>query len=149
MRSARSIVILVAVSILGACSDDTPAGVEADRELADAVDVGQAFRLPVGHRARVGDDGLVIGFRGVLEDSRCPTDVDCVWAGDAAVALTLAVGRAGTRTVTLHTSVEPRAQTVGDLVVRLTGLTPEPHTRRPIDPDSYVASVIVERREDR
>lgn len=145
MRTVRSIVILLAVSVLGACSDDTPVTVETDRELANAVEVGEAFRLAVGDRARIGDDGLGVGFRGVRQDSRCPTDVECVWAGDAAVALTVAVGRAAPRTVTLHTHQAPRATRAEGLVLRVVSLAPEPVSTRRIAPDDYVVTLIAER----
>lgn len=146
MRDARSIPALLALLVLFACSDDTPAGADSRGELASSVEIGETFRLSPGQRARVGDDGLVIGFRGVRQDSRCPVDVDCVWSGDAAVAVSVAVGRAGPRTVTLHTDLEPRAVPIGELVLRLVGLDPEPVSTRRIDPAEYVALLVVEPR---
>ena len=42
-------------------------------------------------------------FVGVTEDSRCPTDVQCVWAGNCAVRLDVTTGR-GVQPVTLNTA---------------------------------------------
>lgn len=50
-------------------------------------DLGEVFVLEVGAHAMV--DGHTIRFDSVLEDSRCPTDVDCVWEGRATVSLAL------------------------------------------------------------
>lgn len=142
MREARSILPLLLVAF--ACSGGTPSGVEVGGEFVGSLDVGETFRLGVGQRVRVGDDGLVIGFRGVREDSRCPVDVTCVWAGDAAVALTLAIGRAGSRTATLHTHLEPRAVRAAGLIVRVVDLAPEVVSTRRIDPADYVVTLVAE-----
>lgn len=145
MRDLRSIPALLALLVLFACSDDTPAGADSRGELANSVEVGETFRLSPGQRVAVGDDGLVVGFRGVRDDSRCPTDVECVWSGDAAVVVSVAVGRAASRTITLHTDLEPRAARIGELALRLVSLAPEPVSTRRIEPGAYVAALVVER----
>lgn len=145
MRDIRWIVPLLAFLLVSACGGGTPAGTDSRGELASSVEVGEAFRLAPGQRVGVGDDGLVVGFHGVRQDSRCPVDVACVWSGDAAVALTVAVGRAARRTVTLHTDLEPRTARIDGLALRLVGLAPAPVSTARIDPDAYVATLVVER----
>jgi hypothetical protein len=44
---------------------------------------GKEFTLPLGKTAAVGDDTLTFKFVDVLEDSRCPSGVECVQAGQA------------------------------------------------------------------
>ena len=41
------------------------------------------FVLGVGEHQKIND--VEITFLKVLEDSRCPSDVDCVWAGEAKI----------------------------------------------------------------
>lgn len=146
MRDLPRTAPFLAFLVVFACSGDTPAGGELRGELASSVEVGEAFRLAPGQRVGVGDDGLIVGFRGVRQDSRCPVDVDCVWSGDAAVALTVAVGRASPRTITLHTDEEPGATRIGRLVLRLVDLAPDPVSTARIDPGAYVVTLVVERR---
>ena len=45
------------------------------------VPLGSEFTLAPGETALVGDDGLLVTFESVTEDSRCPMDAICVWAG--------------------------------------------------------------------
>lgn len=45
------------------------------------------IRVPLGEEAIL--KGTTIRFDKVLQDNRCPTSVDCVWAGQAIVQLTL------------------------------------------------------------
>jgi hypothetical protein len=44
---------------------------------------GQEFTLPVGKTASIADENLSIKFVEVTADSRCPSDVVCVQAGEA------------------------------------------------------------------
>jgi hypothetical protein len=110
-----------------------------------AVPLDRDFRLSVGERAEVGDDGLAITLREVPEDSRCPIDVDCVWEGDAAVVLEVAIGRRAADRIALHTTLEPRSLIHGGYEIRLVGLAPAPLAGRPIPAGEYVATLSVRR----
>ena len=46
----------------------------------------QDFILHVGQRAKL-DGVFTIAFKSVLNDSRCPINVTCVWAGNGRVEL--------------------------------------------------------------
>ena len=43
--------------------------------------LGEEFVLAFGHSASLEGVGLTIRFIEVTEDSRCPEEVECVWAG--------------------------------------------------------------------
>lgn len=62
----------------------------------DKVDTPQiAIRIPLGETINL--DGVQITFAEVLEDSRCPRTVECVWAGRAKVKVI--VQKAGSEAV--------------------------------------------------
>ena len=44
--------------------------------------------IPLGGSVELSTRGVGISFDRVVEDSRCPADVVCIWAGKATVALT-------------------------------------------------------------
>jgi hypothetical protein len=44
---------------------------------------GEEFALPLGKTAAVGDDNLTFMFVDVISDSRCPSGVECIQAGEA------------------------------------------------------------------
>ncbi len=54
---------------------------------ATALDV--PFVLKAGETALITNQGIELGFIEILEDSRCPTDVVCIWAGRAVVLVSL------------------------------------------------------------
>lgn len=53
------------------------------------VHLNEEFSLSIGQSAIITGEHLEIGFRKVAEDSRCPKDVTCVWAGRVACQIEL------------------------------------------------------------
>ena len=80
-------------------------GVDAYRASLDANEA--PFRVPGTVTARLGEEVQIGDIRmrpiEVLEDSRCPIDVTCVWAGR--VRVRVAVGGAGAPVMELNQSV--------------------------------------------
>jgi hypothetical protein len=97
--------------------------------------------------------GEWIRFVGVAQDSRCPTQVRCVWQGDAAVVVESALvsdrARGEVRLDTLHTTTSGGPGTGPDIVelgifeLRLVSLTPYPETPGSIRPAEYVATFLI------
>jgi len=105
----------------------------------------QPFDLKVSEVVTL--QGLKITFEGVSEDSRCPTGVQCVWAGDAAVTFTLEKSPAAALQCTLHTNGRFQRQTDYDtFTVRLEDLKPYPKQDAAIAPGDYRATLVVLRR---
>jgi len=44
--------------------------------------LGQEFSLAMGQQASMTGESLGIRFEAVVGDSRCPQDVNCIWAGE-------------------------------------------------------------------
>ena len=110
------------------------------------VSVNEDFDLPVGATAEIDGGALSLTFVKVAEDSRCPTGVQCVWAGNGAVALTVAPSTAAMYSVTLHTTLTPNVAVVGPYQVSLVGLKPYPKQGSTIPGGSYIATLRVVKR---
>lgn len=48
---------------------------------SDEVSIGEDFSLHIGQSASIRGEELRIKFLEVVEDSRCPTGVTCIWEG--------------------------------------------------------------------
>lgn len=125
--------------MLLACGGVTAAG------RVPAVPLGQDFVLEVGQTVLVEGAGFGITFVAVTEDSRCPVDVTCVWAGNATVELKVSISDAVDTTVTLNTDLEPRATTIGRHELRLVALAPVPRSDVRIAPGDYTATLRVDK----
>ncbi len=113
-------------------------------ETAIVAEPGVEFSLPVGETALLNGNGPRITFRQVSEDSRCPTDVTCVWAGDAKIELT--ISRNGSDDTKVVSLTPPNDETSsGDVRIRFVGLAPVPRQADAGKPKAYVAQLVVSR----
>jgi hypothetical protein len=144
MKRVSSQVFLIAAVVAGCSSATTEPLSSNPSEAVVAAERGQTFELRPGQTARVGDGGLLVGFRGVGTDSRCPTDVQCVWSGDAALNIAVTIGRMAWTSLQLHTDVEPRSATFRDYTITVVSLRPAPHSESRIRPQDYVVTLRVE-----
>lgn len=100
--------------------------------------------LAIGQELLVESAGLTLRFVKVEDDSRCPVDVTCVWAGDATVHLEARAKGVSPSALALHVAPE-RGQSaqVDRYVVTLVRLTPQPRSDKPISPTDYRAEISV------
>lgn len=138
----------VAVAALGVAVAGCQSGPQAR---ADSVAVlGEAFTVAGGEQVTISDIPLRLRFTEVLEDSRCPTEVECVWTGQARVAVSVEQGADAPATVEFNTNPAPgqnrQAVDVGGFTVSLRQLKPYPRT--PDDATAladYQATMVVQR----
>ncbi len=126
-----------------------PAIVAASQE-PSSTELGLEFTLAPGQSADIGSDDLRITFDGVLGDSRCPSDVTCVWAGEAISAVTLRQG--GTvlgQTNLILPDAERSSDNLGSYRVTAVQLNPYPNTENgPIRAEDYRLTLVVEKLPD-
>ena len=107
--------------------------------------LGQEFNLRVGQQAAVEGMGFRIRFASVVNDSRCPTDVTCVWAGNAEV-LIAAEASGSSASLKLNTQGGDNFPNEGkhqQYIVRLVGLSPHPRKNGEIKATDYVATLMI------
>jgi len=68
-----------------------------------SVTLGQAFPLDVGESVAVAGEGLRVTYVRLVADSRCPLDVECIWAGNATIAVSIAHEGGPEATLSLET----------------------------------------------
>jgi len=86
--------------------------------------VRQLVSVCAGQEITVTARKLKIKFVGVLEDSRCPEGVQCIWAGNARIRLKLSGGRGRVANVELNTTNKPRETTYANYTIALVNLVP-------------------------
>ncbi len=98
------------------------------------------------HQSRFypGED-LTIGFRSVLSDSRCPSEAQCIWAGNGEVDLWLKQANMDTIDFALNTFLEPNTIELLDYKIELIELNPYPE-EEPflIDETNYSVLLFIE-----
>jgi len=117
------------------------------------VDLSTAFvNGPVEMTLRQGDDVVVPGtvlrmsLAAVVEDSRCPSDVVCVWEGNAKVDVGIGAGTGPTFALLLNTALEPQTVEWNGVLVTLLDVSPYPVSTETIRAGDYSVKVRLERK---
>ena len=117
-----------------------------------ATAMGQAEQrnvLAPGESSSLFDTGLALTFEAVVEDSRCPAGVSCVWEGDATVRVRIDGAGAKPGIYTLHTNERAAREILhGDVRVRLSSLAPLPTADGPPRAADYRATLIIGREKE-
>jgi hypothetical protein len=77
--------LICVISLLFGCTSEP---------LAMQADAGNEFVLSIGQEVHISGEHLSIVFEDVIEDSRCPLDVTCIWEGRASVLVQVTYGNA-------------------------------------------------------
>lgn len=112
-----------------------------------APQLGDEFALRLGEQATIAEIGLRISFTAVSEDSRCPSNVTCVWSGDAAVVIESWTAATGAETQVLHSHLDPQSVRIDSVELELVRVEPIPVEPGVIAPDDYVVTLSTRRAE--
>jgi len=105
---------------------------------------GDTLQFSYGQTIILLPDNMEVRFDSVTQDSRCPTSVDCVWAGIAEVKLWFRQNQVE-ETGFLNTANEPPSITVFGKTVRLIDVTPYPQSPDVMIPQAdYKIRIVVE-----
>lgn len=100
--------------------------------------------LRPGLHKKAGGTGLKVKFISVVEDSRCPKDVNCIQAGNAKIKIQISDWR-GSKTAIINTTSGPTGDNYGGFTVNLTELTPLPLSAKKTNLARYRATFEVQR----
>ena len=152
LQTLRVAAAAAAQLAVGACAtvgatDATPSGTAGGAATAHAPVVSgggaAATQVPVtlviGTPVRL-DDGTTVTLRDVTDDTRCPSDATCLWAGDATLTIAVTPPHGTTEVVILHTGLaDAQSATVAGRRLTLERLEPLPTTARPVERPQYRA----------
>lgn len=138
-----SFVILISVMVVSGsgCNllDNKQEGDLIPAELAEQ------FQLMVHQTAFIQSENIKITFSDVTEDSRCPSDVVCVWAGQIEVVVSILKNgeNLGDLTLTGRAGEELATATFDGYSVRLVQADPYPVSTETIELSDYIITLVV------
>jgi hypothetical protein len=141
MRKVERFAAALGMMALAACTTSVAVLTGSVAASSKNVTANQNFSITPGQSAHVDGGRLTVSFVGVTEDSRCPTGVQCVWAGNAAVSLVITSADGARSAVSLNTTLDPRSVIFGGYEVALIQLDPNPRQGQPIPQASYLATL--------
>ncbi len=103
----------------------------------------QKFTVQINQQKTIAKNKLTIKFVSLVEDSRCPTDTNCIWAGNAKITIKVSNGKSAAKTFELNTNSKPQTVSFAGYEIKLTNLNPSPATNIRINRNGYVATFVV------
>lgn len=144
LRTAIAASILAAVSLGGPSTpEQEPSAAYAapgDKVSPQAAVLGQPFQIKFGDTVQLSDVPLSVTFDKVVEDSRCPIKVQCVWAGRVVVDLSATQMNGPTNTFQVQQGASTQ---VHSYTVTLNKVDPPKTGEMPPSDDSYVLTLTV------
>lgn len=101
--------------------------------------------LKIGETKAVDDAGYSLRFLEVVEDSRCPEGVDCIWAGRAVVKIVLIKEDQSLAEFDLEDSGDKNTSESDGFQFKLVSLVPKPTAYGQPKQDEYIASISIEK----
>lgn len=101
------------------------------------------YTFKFGKDVQLVDPDVIIRFAEVIQDSRCPVNVECIQAGSATLRFTVIEPDNDQFTAVLETGQPP--QTADGLTFRLISVDPAPRQGQFLDPATYTATVEITR----
>jgi len=137
------LVVLSAFLAVGVTGCGTPADPDLGPDSA-LLPASREIVLEYGDDIRLEGSALRLSFGEVLEDSRCPLDVVCVWEGNGKVVIGIAAGMGPTHSLALNTSLEPQSVVWSEIRVTLLELSPAPYAGVTIPREDYAVKLKLE-----
>lgn len=118
-----------------------------DNESFNNITYGDTLTLAYNECLNNPDDGIYICFDSVVNDSRCPTGVVCVWEGNATVRFSFEEYDNSPVVFDLNTHAGFTNDTIiSGYKISLLGLTPYPAVNHETKQDEYKAELMIEKK---
>ena len=130
-------IVFLLVAILASCAQDPI--------ISRKVSLNEQFTIKAGQQVAIKGEKLSVQFSSVQNESRCPTGVQCVWAGNAAISIEVSKKRKKAEQAILNTNtaIQPSELAYKKYRIKLLGLNPYPRIDEKIDARDYEAVMIV------
>lgn len=131
-----SLVLLIGVSI-GCDESDDDSSLPA---------LGSQFKLKIDQTTALKSDNIKVKLLNVTDDSRCPSDVVCIWAGQVNVLVNVTKNDENLGDVTLTLGAgnpDLAVKNVGDYSVKVIEVNPYPISTHKIETSEYIVTLTV------
>jgi len=122
MTRLPALLAMLLLTSTGCVATGTATPTSADGSHPATVDESH-FTLGLGQSTQL-SDGSRLSYTSLVNDSRCAPDVQCIWAGDAEIALRWSPARGSAQDLRLHTNSQAGSTSarIGERTLRLVSL---------------------------
>lgn len=126
----KIVAIILAALLITGCNSSTTSPVE--------IVLGQQFQLKYSASAHCTAGDFIITFKNLDADSRCPEGVECVWAGNAKITISVSGSD-----MSLNTNLEPKTVSYAGYLIELISVDPYPKASQQTKPEDYSITLVI------
>jgi hypothetical protein len=104
----------------------------------------ETIKVQLGQSRAAQSGRITVRFISVVEDSRCPMNARCIWAGNARVRLAVSRGRSS-RTIVLNSNKGEQSAEAFGFKIEFADLQPQKGAPRPMSRRPQTVTLNVER----
>ncbi|MFH7028400.1 MAG: hypothetical protein ACHBN1_24145 [Heteroscytonema crispum UTEX LB 1556] len=127
-------------------AQNTPENIQKRPE-AVPIQLDQAFQLRINQKAILASDNIKIKFLKVTQDSRCPANVACIWAGQVEIVVEIWEKGQNLGEFTLTSrpgSPDLAIKSFGNnFTIKFVGIEPSLSSQQEIKKSDYIAQLVV------
>jgi hypothetical protein len=107
------------------------------------------FILQINQSAEIKSEDITVTFLNVTSDSRCPSDVTCIWQGQAGIELDVQKGEEESAiSLSIGGDSSPEESIFNSYLIQLVDLSPYPISTKNIQPEDYTATIKITKYEE-
>jgi hypothetical protein len=107
------------------------------------------FILQINQSAEIKSEDIKIIFLNITSDSRCPSDVTCIWQGQAGIELDVQKGEEESSiSLSIGGDSSPEESIFNAYLIQLVELSPYPISTKNIQPEDYTATIKITKYEE-
>jgi hypothetical protein len=103
----------------------------------------QQITVLINRQNTIVNKKLTIRFLSLVEDSRCPTDTNCIWEGNAKIKIKVSNSKGVSKIFEINTNTQAQTVSFAGYEIKLTDLNPRPATNIRINRNGYTAIFTV------
>jgi hypothetical protein len=105
----------------------------------------ESVKVQIHKETKLVRSKLSIKFVELVDDSRCPTGVQCIWAGNGKIRVSIKRASGAAKIFEMDTNGPNNSVLYAGYKITLTGLTPHPAENIRINRNGYVAAFTVQK----
>jgi len=139
--------VLLTIFAVGCSESDKDLITNGDNKSTTSADLGKQFYIRVGQAESVEPGNIQVKLIKVTDDSRCPSDVTCIWAGEVKVVLNVTIEGQGSGetilTLGANNNDDQNVKNIGGYYVKVIAVNPYPVSTKIIGQSDYIVTLIV------
>jgi len=149
INSAQIFLILIGFLSITLVSLGQGSFAQSSAPISIEANLDSEFALQVNQSAEIKSEDMKITFLNITSDSRCPSDVTCIWQGQAGIELDVQKGEVeSTVSLSIGGDSSPEESIFNSYLIQLVDLSPYPISTKNIQPEDYTATIKITKYEE-